>query len=161
MAFSEAGFVVGIGSLRQIHVLAAVAVLHFFHGGARLLVACFGRGDLFWAITDVQFIQLMLGVLLLRQRHLPGRFGGIALLLGDEVFQGQRFITIEIRMRADLLGFGSIKVRLRCVDVLLAIAVFALLVFGESGSGRRARFRNFLGAITARSLFGAGFRLLE
>ncbi len=65
----------------QIHVFAPIAVLQLLKRGLRLFVLGFCGGNFFRPVTDFQFIELVLRILLLRQRDFPGSFGSITLLL--------------------------------------------------------------------------------
>jgi len=76
------------------------------------------------------------------------------LLLGDEIFRGQRLVALKIEMRADLVRGGAVEIGLRGLNVLLAVAVSALIVLGLRLSRRGASLGNFLGTET-RSAFSA------
>src|SRR6266446_894330 len=123
LALTESGLVVGIGCFGEFHVFAPVAAFEFFQAGLCLMVMRFGGGDLLGAVAALEFIQLMTGALLLGDGHSPVRLGGIALLLGDEVFFCQRFVAVEIQMRADFVSFRAVEFRLCGGDIFLAIAV--------------------------------------
>jgi hypothetical protein len=75
------------------------------------------------------------------------------LLLGHQILLGQRFISVEIQMRSDLIGLGALQVRLRCRNVLFAITIFLQLVIRLRLGRRRSRFRNFLWSIASPGLF--------
>src|SRR5437773_1253958 len=70
--------------------------------------ARFGGGDFLGTVAALQLIELMTRALLLGDGHFPVRFGGIALLLGDEVLFRERFVAVEIEVRAHFIGFRAV-----------------------------------------------------
>ncbi len=69
--------------MREIDVFPPIAALEFLERRFRLVITRLGGGDFFRPIAMMQFVQFVLGVLLLRQRNSPSGLRGIALLLGD------------------------------------------------------------------------------
>ena len=100
--------VVGIGGFGDLDVFATVAALEFFQAGLRLMVMRFGGGDFLGTVAALQLVELMTRALLLGDGHFPVRFGGIALLLGDEVLFRERFVAVEIEVRAHFIGFRAV-----------------------------------------------------
>ncbi len=161
LALAVAGLVIGVGRLGKLDVLTAIAALEFFERGLSLLVTGLGGGNFLGAIATLELVQLLLGGFALGQRDLPIRFCGVALLLGDEILLGKRFIAVKIEMRADFVGLGAFEISLCCGDVLLAVTVFFQLVIGLGLLGGRAGFRDFFRTIAALGLHRVGTRLFQ
>ena len=161
LALAETRFVVGQGGFGGGDVFAPVAAFVFFQRGLGLVVPRFRSSDFLGAVAAAKLVEFVLGVLFLREGHFPVGFGGVALLLGDEVFGRQRVVSLKIEMRANFVGGGAVEVGFRCVDVFLAIAVSALLVFGFGLGGRGAHFGDFLRAVTAFGFQCGGAGLFE
>src|ERR1700739_2266022 len=64
-------------------------------------------------------------------------------------------------MRAILVGFGAVEVRLRRGDIFFAVAVRALFVFSLGRGGCSAGFGDFFGTVTALGFLRSGARLLK
>ena len=99
-------------------------------------------------------------ICLLRQRHFPVGIRGVALLFGDEILCSQSVVALRIQTCADFVSGCAVEVRLRGVDIFLAVAVLSLIVFGFGLGGGGAGFGNFLGTVAPLGLFrrGAGLR---
>ena len=155
-ALAETSFVVGKSGAGGGDVFGTAAMFKFFEGGLGLAIARFGGSDFFGAITALEFIEFVLRVVLEGESHLPGGFGGVALLLGDEVFLGKGIVALEIKLGANLVGGGTIQFGLGGGDVFLAIAVDTLLVFGFGLRGGGAGFGDLFGAETTFGFDGIG-----
>src|SRR5439155_12542297 len=118
LSLTESSLVVSVGCFGEVHVFAPVAALEFFQAGLRLMVMRFGGGNFLGTVATLEFIQLMTGALLLGDGHFPVGFGGITLLLGDEVLFCERFVAVEVQMRADFVSFRSNVFRLRSSVVI-------------------------------------------
>src|SRR5229473_5482800 len=123
LALSETGFVVSVGRFGEVDVFATVAALEFLQVGLCLVVVRFGGGNFLGTVTALEFIELVPGAPLLGRGDFPIGFGGIELLLGDEIFFSECGVTVKIKMRADFVGLRSIEIGLRGGDVFQAIAV--------------------------------------
>ena len=123
LAFPEAGFVIGIRRFCQINVFPTVAAFELFQVGLRLMVVRFGGGNFLGTVAALEFIELVLGALLLGDGDFPVGFRGITLLLGNEILFCKRIVTIEIQVGANFVGFRAIEFGLGAGDVFLAIAV--------------------------------------
>src|SRR5438477_5335277 len=160
-AFAEAGLVVGVSRFGQVHVFAAIPALQFFQVGQRLMVVRFGGGDFLRTVAALKFVELMPGTLLLRDGDFPIGFGGVALLLGDQIFFCECVIAVEIQMSTDFVGLRSIEIGLCGGDVFLAIAILLHLVFGFGLGREGSGFRDLFGAVAAPGFFRLRPGLLE
>src|SRR5271166_455580 len=130
LAFAEAGFIIGESGFGGGDVFDAIAIFEFFESRLGLVIASGGGGDFLGAIAAVEFVELVLEILFLREGHLPGGIGGVALLLGDEILLGQSIVALGVEVRTDFVGIGAVEIGLRGGDVFLAVAVYLLLIFG-------------------------------
>src|ERR1700722_7249870 len=80
-SFAIPRLIVRIRSLRQIDVFPPVAPLKLVKRRFRLVITRLSRGDFLGPVAMMELIQLVLGILLLRQRNAPGSLRRIALLL--------------------------------------------------------------------------------
>src|SRR6202171_4802940 len=138
-----------------------VAALEFFQVGLRLVVVRFGGSNFLGTVAALEFIELVPGTLLLGGGDFPIGLGVIKLLLGDEILFCECGVTVKVKMRADFVGLGAVKIGLRGGDVFRAIAVLFQLVLSLGLSRDGASFRDFLGAIAALGFFSPGAGLLE
>src|SRR5437016_14012297 len=109
------------------------------------MVVRFGGGDFLKTVAALKFVELMPGTLLLRDGDFPIGFGGVALLLGDEIFSCECVIAVEIQMSTDFVGLRSIEIGFCGGDVFLAIAMLLHLLFGFGLGREGSRFRDLVG----------------
>ena len=143
LALAEARFVVGVGRFRKINILAAIAAFKFFESGLRLAIVRFRGRNFLWPVSALQHIELVLVILLLRQRHLPVGLGRVALLFRNEILLRQRFVTLKIEPRANFVRGSPLDVGLRCGDIFLSVPVQAQFIVGFGLRGSRTRLRRF------------------
>jgi len=90
--------------------LPPIAVLHFLQRRLRLLVSRLRHRNFFRAEAALQLVQLVSRVFFRCKRYFPICFGGVALLLGDEILFGERVIALKIQMRACLVGCCAVEI---------------------------------------------------
>src|SRR5215467_3580447 len=161
LAFAKARFVQRQSGLRRSNVLAPIAALHHFKRGFGLREAGLCAGDFLGTVAPLQLVELVLCIFALGDGDFPVGFGGVALLFRHQILFCQRFVTFKVQAGAGLIGGGAIEIGCGGGYVFLAVAVSPHIVVGLGLFGCGTRLGNFLGAVTAPGLLGAGARLFK